>query len=375
LVFNDFDRAVTVYGWDPEGETQSLKIVSAEIGYTIPENGKTVLLIAHQNIYSPSLSHNLLSTMQMRLHDVIVNETPKFQSLNPTRQSHSINVRGDQVEDVLLIPLELHGVVPGFPTFKPTQLEFETCERHELTYETPEYDPSATTFHDQESGMVDSWGSINILGDCHPKRRQVCSLRQKKEEIKKLSYKYSDNSAKLQDLSAVLDDGTLLTELDETCSNLNISMVKSEMRDKCSIEAATLENNWGIGIEAAKRTRLMTTQRGIRRMIHPSLTKRYKMNDRHLRYRRLPVTMYTDTMYSTILSRQQNKAAQIFTTDFGLVRAFPMKTESEAHEALSLMFHRDGVTNVMVMDGSKAQVEGDFRRKLRDAGCHVKQTV
>jgi hypothetical protein len=28
----------------------------------------------------------------------------------------------------------------------------------------------------------------------------------------------------------------------------------------------------------------------------------------------------------------------------------------------------------MVMDRSKAQVEGQFRRKLRDAGFHIKQT-
>jgi hypothetical protein len=41
---------------------------------------------------------------------------------------------------------------------------------------------------------------------------------------------------------------------------------------------------------------------------------------------------------------------------------------------LSLLFHRDGVPNVMVMDGAKAQVEGGFRIKLRDAGCHIKQT-
>jgi hypothetical protein len=136
LVFNDSDREVTVAGWDPEGETQSLKIVSAAMGYTIPETGKTVLLISHQSIFSPSLIHNLLSTMQMSLHDVIVSETPKFKSLNPTIQSHSISVRGDHVEYVLLIPLELHGVVSCFPTFKPTQLEFETCERYELTYET-----------------------------------------------------------------------------------------------------------------------------------------------------------------------------------------------------------------------------------------------
>jgi hypothetical protein len=140
--------------------------------------------------------------------------------------------------------------------------------------------------------------------------------------------------------------------------NLNISLVKSEMRDKAGVDAATLANNWGIGIEAAKRTRLVTTKRGIRRMIHPSLTKRYNANDRQLRYSRLPVTIYTDTLYSTILSRQKNKSAHIFRTDFGFVRAFPLKKENEAHEALSLLFHRDGVPNVMVMDGSKAQVEG-----------------
>jgi hypothetical protein len=109
-------------------------------------------------------------------------------------------------------------------------------------------------------------------------------------------------------------------------------------------------------------------------MIHPSLNKRYKTNDRQLIYRRLPVTMYTDTMFSTILSRQKNKAAHIFCTDFGFVRALILKKEKEAHEALSLIFHIDGVPNVMVMDGAKAQVEGEFRRKLRDTGCHIKQT-
>jgi hypothetical protein len=56
LVFNYFD-------WDPEGETQSLRIVSEALGYTIPQSGKNVLLIVHQSILSPTLNHNLLSTM------------------------------------------------------------------------------------------------------------------------------------------------------------------------------------------------------------------------------------------------------------------------------------------------------------------------
>jgi hypothetical protein len=62
--------------------------------------------------------------------------------------------------------------------------------------------------------MMDSWGNLNFSGDFHPKRHQVCSLRQKEAEVKLLSTKYSDTSAKVQDLSPVLDDGTLLEELD-----------------------------------------------------------------------------------------------------------------------------------------------------------------
>jgi hypothetical protein len=133
LVFNYFDREVTFTVWDPEGETHSLRIVSAALGCNIPQSGNTVLLSVHQSILIPTLNHKLLSTMQLKMHDVIVNETPKFQSLTPTNLSHSISVIGDNVDEVLVITLELHGVVSCFPSFKPTQEEFETCDRYELT--------------------------------------------------------------------------------------------------------------------------------------------------------------------------------------------------------------------------------------------------
>jgi hypothetical protein len=254
LVFNDFDREITVTGWYPEGENQSLQIVSADLGYTMPQSGKNVLLIVHQSILSPTLNHNLLSTMQFRLHAVIVNETPKFQSLNPTNLSHSISIRGENVDDVLVIPLELHDVVSCFPTFKPTHLEFETCDRYELTYESLEYDPSTKTFHDQEAGIMDSWGNLKVSGDFHPKRRQVCSLHQKEAEVKLLSTKCSDTSAKLQDFLPVLDDGKLLEDLDNitTSTYLNVSLVNYEMRDKAGVDAATLANNGALGLKRPK---------------------------------------------------------------------------------------------------------------------------
>jgi hypothetical protein len=104
LIFNDFDREVTVTGWDPEGATKLLRIVTAALGYTIPEKGKTVLLIIHQSIFNPTLNHKFLSIMKMRLHDVVVKETPKCQCFKPTELSHSISVRGDMWRTFWLLP-------------------------------------------------------------------------------------------------------------------------------------------------------------------------------------------------------------------------------------------------------------------------------
>jgi hypothetical protein len=132
LIFNDFDRDITASVYDPSGETKSLRTVSAELGYFISETGKNVLFILHQAISLLTLDHNLMSTMKMRLHAVVLNETPKIQSLEPTFLSHTISVRGDKVEDVfLVIPLYVFGVVSCFPTFKPSQDEFETRPRYE----------------------------------------------------------------------------------------------------------------------------------------------------------------------------------------------------------------------------------------------------
>ena len=51
-----------------------------------------------------------------------------------------------------------------------------------------------------------------------------------------------------------------------------------------------------------------------------------------------------------------------------------MTRKGEAHETLSLLFHRDGVPPTMVLDGSKEQCLGDFKCMLREADCHLRQT-
>jgi hypothetical protein len=98
--------------------------------------------------------------------------------------------------------------------------------------------------------MTYSWGNLKIPGDFHPKRLQVCSLHQKEADIKLPSARYIDTSEKLQDLSPVLDDGTLLAEFDcvTTTTDLNVYLVKYVTREKAGVDAETLAKNWGVGL-------------------------------------------------------------------------------------------------------------------------------
>ena len=50
-----------------------------------------------------------------------------------------------------------------------------------------------------------------------------------------------------------------------------------------------------------------------------------------------------------------------------------MKRSGGTHEGLSVLFHRDGIPPACIIDGSKEQVEGDFRRKCKEASCQLKQ--
>ena len=51
-----------------------------------------------------------------------------------------------------------------------------------------------------------------------------------------------------------------------------------------------------------------------------------------------------------------------------------MKKKRYAHHGLSLMAARDGVPPHLIMDGSKEQTLGEFRKKARQFGCHIKHS-
>ena len=242
--------------------------------------------------------------------------------------------------------------------------------------------PHSTSYHDEEvvaeerllaeeRGLM-SMTASEILdgsddrGHINPSRYHTSSLY----EAAHTAYKRNSQCASiLSEISPTLCDDSFLSMLKS-----NVQVAFSSTKGSSESTVNKLAQNWGIGIEAAKRTVQATTQRMIRTVAHPSLSRRFRTNDRQLRYKRISADMFTDTAQASVTSKRGNKYVQLFSMPFGWVRAFGIPKKSDAHHALSLLFKREGVPTSMVMDGSKEQTLGQFKSKCRQAGCHVKQT-
>jgi hypothetical protein len=183
------------------------------------------------------------------------------------------------------------------------------------------------------------------------------------------------------DTADVFDDDNFGTALDAT---VNVSLVASVDRPghfdvaqvrstKCRGEVLdTLPWLTG-GVYPLRRlaTLKVTTQWGVRNTLHPPLTRRFSTNDRMLRYRWLPCVMYTDTAFCDhkYKSPRGSIGCQLFATDFGWSRAFPLWQKKDAHEALRLVFWCDGVPSNIVADGAKESKNSTFHKKYKEAGC------
>ncbi len=171
----------------------------------------------------------------------------------------------------------------------------------------------------------------------------------------------------LQQISIVHDNAMLCETMRANISTVRLSSSGPQLTPQ------VLATNWGI-IKTAAQTVKATTQRGIRTVLHPTLSRRFRTNNRQLRYRRLPIDCFTDTLFSNTTSRRNNKCMQKLATADGWCRTFPMSKKSLAHEGLSLLLQQEGAPNTMIMDGAQEQVMGMFRRKCRESGIRVKQT-
>ncbi|KAI2488761.1 hypothetical protein MHU86_25815 [Fragilaria crotonensis] len=309
LVVHDYDRPINVSGYNPSGSVaKDLKTVSAALAYDDPISGETVILMVHQAIHIPDIAHNLLSTMQLRLNDVIVNDVPRFLTDTVHDLTHSLAIPTDATDVPYVIPLSLRGVTSTFPTRRPTVAEYETLPHITLTDADLQWDPHDTTFAKEEDALTNYLLETGDRIGASPPSRQLCSVSNMHSFANELQRGLDVPSMSLSVTSPTLEIHSFAR---------SIASLRSSSTGK-QLDPQLLARNWGIDITTARRT--------------------------------------------------------VFATSDGWCRAYPMAKKSLAHAGLSQLFQREGVPNVMVMDGAREQTMGLFRKKCREVGTRVRQT-
>jgi hypothetical protein len=238
-------------------------IVTAATAYDDPKTGITYILILGQSIYmGDRMNTSLLCPNQLRMNNIMVDDIPKHLAPQSKPSTHSI-ICSD--EDMIL-PLSLKGVISYIDTRTPSQEELDTCKWITLTNEH-DWDPHSEFFQEQENNF-DALQSHHY----HHNERQIHSVLSEYNQNRLHETIYKQ-------LSDAYDDNSYIT-----------LQVATTMTSKCGLNmnAETLSNNWCIGLEAAKKTLQVTTQKGIRNVLHPyPIEKRFRTKQAQFCYKQL----------------------------------------------------------------------------------------
>ncbi len=140
LILLNFNRPVTVQGYDPAQGTAKYDVVSGVVAYTDPTTGEEYHLVINQAIHIPHLDHHLLCPMQCRVNDVRVNETPRFLVEDPTDNTHALIIADpDDPLQTITLRLALRGVTSLLYVKNVSNDEWlaDNRKRLHLTSETP----------------------------------------------------------------------------------------------------------------------------------------------------------------------------------------------------------------------------------------------
>ena len=305
--------------------------------------------------------------MQIIIKGTKINNLLKCLGTEPDDETHAIVAEDPSDSDEkLIITLSLKGVMSYFPVQKPSTeyYEYEYIPHIIIPGKEPVWEPSEDSFEFQEEAMTDLRGLVVYQEEMTRGQRITNSVSTTSKYLNVIDFKDDDNFYEAL-VSTV--------KVSRKVSRVGVSRVVFS-KGKKGIIHQTLSKNWMVSPETALRTVNRTTQRGIREVLHPSLSRCWITNDRQLRYLRLRHHVYTDTLKSGNNYCRDNVYAQAYTTSFHWCRAMPMKKKSKAQKTLSLLFQRYGVPLSMIMDGSKDQTLGKFKNKCQEDSCHIRQT-
>jgi hypothetical protein len=128
-----------------------------------------------------------------------------------------------------------------------------------------------------------------------------------------------------------------------------------------------LAQRWGIGLETAKNTLRVTTQKGICSTMYP-VERRFHTRQAQLRYKQfsgIHGKFYTNTFISCTPSLQGNKMAQMHINDVQFCKVYPMKIKSVTSDNLSAFIHEVGILSTIHSNDAK-EWKDDLRNSAKN---------
>jgi hypothetical protein len=106
LITLDYNRPVSIVGYDDSLGSKTYQTTSGVVAYDDPQTKRTLHLIINQAIHISHLDHHLLCPMQCCVNDVSFNNLPKFLATDPTDQMHALTLSDpDNPLQPVILPL------------------------------------------------------------------------------------------------------------------------------------------------------------------------------------------------------------------------------------------------------------------------------
>jgi Reverse transcriptase (RNA-dependent DNA polymerase) len=335
--------SVTPFSSDYEPKT-NVPIAKCATVYTCPDSGQSVLLVADQVLwFGADLHCSLLNPHQIRSFGHSLCDDP----WDPNR------TLGLDVGDVF-IPFFASGPNLFFETRVPSDWEMSNLQLIELT--APHWDPSTL--------------NMPVTYDDDARYRTINALSG-----------LSESETMLGNVTSSLDSRQLCVlyssavQVPDVPTGTGVSIAATVTGERhTSVTAENLARMWGIGLETAKRTLHVTTQRGVRTAIHP-LHRRYRVDHLHLNRRRLNGDWYSDTLFSKVTSLQGNNCAQVFTNG-SFTSIHPLISKSKVGQALTEFTDDVGIPDSIMTDGATEIVgpKTEFMKEVNRLKIRMKRS-
>jgi hypothetical protein len=285
------DQMVSMSAFSDQLEVmRDIPIGTIATAYDDSNDGTTTILVIHQVLLMNDIvTTTLLCPNQLRSHGITVDDVPIHLS-HPSQppSTHSIYI---PIND-FRIPLSLSGIISLIETRTPIQEELDTCQWITLTSEA-DWKPYSATFQENEYRA------------CLTPKSQDRTL-----------YRASTTDLTYSNIDTEFSDILESLEYTPTC----IAALTSLTQQSTRVSPETLSQRWGIGLEVAKQTLKVTTQKGMQQTVGP-IERRLRTRMAHLRYKQLSGRhgqFYTDTFFASIPTTSGKSMAQPHTNDIHL---------------------------------------------------------